>query len=179
MIRDDGRLLPWYKRLPFEMIRHSGKALPRSQRFLRKKHYKPLWQYVLRHANSFEEFLLNCTDVVHDIDGKRSAMYNQLDYITDERGSIIVDFVGRFENLDRDVSSVIAALGLPSRSLPLVNKSHHRHYSEYYSEETKTLVAERYSRDIQFFGYQFEGVPGSATPERRAGPQLERLNVRL
>jgi hypothetical protein len=91
-------------------------------------------------------------------------MYNQLDYITNERGDIIVDFVGRYENLEHDVNTVIQVLGLKSRALPHVNKSQHRHYSEYYTEETKGLVAERYSRDIDFFRYQFEGTPGAAMP---------------
>jgi hypothetical protein len=175
MISHDGKLLPWHKRFPFEMIRHSGKVLPGSQRLLQKKHYKPFWQYVLKRTNSFEEFLLNCTGIVDDIDGKRSAMYNQIDYVADERGSIIVDFVGRFEKLEHDVNIIIDALGLPSRPIPQVNKSQHSHYSEYYTEETRRLVAERYSRDIEFFGYQFEGAPRAAiarSAERVANPAV-------
>jgi Sulfotransferase family len=173
MIRHDGRLLPWYKRLPYEMIRQTGKVFPSSQRFLQKKHYKPLWQYVLRNSTNFEEFLFNCTDIIGDVDGKRSFMYNQVDYVTDENGEIIVDFVGKYENLEQDVSAVLKALQLEDRPLPHVNKSHHGHYSEYYTEETKKLVAERYSRDIKFFEYQFEGSPQQAphkAPER--APQV-------
>jgi len=170
MIRQDGRLLPWYKRLPYEMIRHNGKVFPSSQRLLQRKHYKPLWQYVLRNSTNFDEFLLNCTDIIDDVDGKRSFMYNQLDYIANEDGDIIVDFVGKFENLEQDINTVLKALRLESRPLPHVNKSQHRHYSVYYTEETKNLVAERYSRDIQFFGYQFEGSPREATNKAMRRP---------
>lgn len=170
MIRQDGRLLPWYKRLPYEMIRHNGKVFLSSQRLLQRKHYKPLWQYVLRNSTNFDEFLLNCTDIIDDVDGKRSFMYNQLDYIANEDGDIIVDFVGKFENLERDTNTVLEALRLESRPLPHVNKSHHRHYSEYYTEETKNLVAKRYSRDVQVFGYQFEGSPREAPDEAMPRP---------
>ena len=158
MIRQDGKLLPWYKRLPYEMIRKNEKVFPACQRFLQRKHYKPLWQYVLRNSTTFEEFLFNCTDIIEDVDGKRSTMFNQLDYITDENGEIIVDFVGKYENLSCDISTVLKALRLENRPLPHVNKSQHKHYSEYYTEETKDLVAERYSRDINLFGYKFEGL---------------------
>jgi chondroitin 4-sulfotransferase 11 len=162
MIRQDGKLLPWYKRLPYEMIRQNGKLFPWCQRFLQRKHYKPLWQYILRNASDFDEFLFNCTDIIEDVDGKRSCIYNQLDYLTDDNGDIIVDFVGKYENLQHDVSTVFKALRLESLPLPHVNKSQHKHYSEYYTEETKNLTAERYSRDIQFFGYRFEGSPHEA-----------------
>jgi hypothetical protein len=144
------------------MIRESGRVFPWSQRFLQRKHYKPLWQYVLRNSTNFDEFLFNCTDIIDDVDGKRSFMYNQLDYVADEKGDIIVDFVGKYENLERDVSTVLKALQLESLPLPHVNKSQHKHYSEYYTEETKNLIAERYSRDIQFLGYQFERSPHEA-----------------
>jgi chondroitin 4-sulfotransferase 11 len=173
MIRQDGRLLPSYKRLPYEMIRHTGRVFPWSQRFLQRKHYKPFWQYVLRHSANFDEFLFNCTDIIDDVDGKRSCVYNQVDYISDENGEIIVDFIGKYENLHHDVSTVLEALRLESRPLPHVNKSLHRHYSEYYTEETKNLVAERYSRDIQFFGYRFERPPNESP--NKAMPRLLNL----
>jgi hypothetical protein len=97
-------------------------------------------------------------------------MYNQLDYITDENGEIIVDFVGKYENLSHDISTVLKALRLENRPLPHVNKSEHKHYSEYYTEETKDLVAVRYSRDINFFGYKFDGLPQQTTSKAPQRP---------
>jgi hypothetical protein len=138
------RLVSWYV-----MIRQREMVWPRRRLFR-------LWQYALDHSTSFEEFVLNCTETIHDVDGKKSFWYNQLDYLTDDNGQLIVDFVGKYETLERDAKEVFRTLGLNDVEIPHVGKSQRSHYSEYYSDRTKNIVAERYSRDIEFFGYVFD-----------------------
>jgi len=151
------RLVSWYT-----MIEEKGKQSWYQR--MRKNWYKRIRtfskynrfrQYVLSNSTSFEEFLHNCIDTIDDIDGKISILYNQLDYITDSNGSIIVDFIGRFENIDEDTATVFKALGLDNVRLPHKNISKHKDYRSYYTEETKNLVSQRYARDIDFFGYEF------------------------
>jgi hypothetical protein len=79
---------------------------------------------------------------------------NQTRYVTDRRGNLIVDFVGRFENLEADFATVCSRLSLPA-ALPHVNTSKHRDYREYYTPATRDLVAQHFRRDIEMFGYQF------------------------
>lgn len=143
------RLVSWYT-----MIQEKGRKTLYKRIFGMRK-YNHLTQYVLSNSNSFEEFLYNCVDTIDDIDGKKSILYNQLDYITDEDGSLIVDFVGRFENLNKDTDTVFKTLGLENVTLPHKNSSKHKNYRSYYSEETKKLVSQRFERDIEFFGYEF------------------------
>lgn len=143
------RLVSWYT-----MIREKG-AMTWKKRIFGRRRYNDLTQYVLSNSNSFEEFIYKCTDTIDDIDGRKSILYNQIDYLSDENGKLIVDFVGRFENIEEDSKKVFENLGFENASLPHKNSSKHRNYRTYYTEETREEVRRRYSRDIDFFGYDF------------------------
>ncbi|MBD3413397.1 MAG: hypothetical protein GF421_03075 [Candidatus Aminicenantes bacterium] len=81
-------------------------------------------------------------------------------FIIDEHGNQLVDFIGRFENLQEDFNQVCDRLGIPHRQLPHetvgVSRPKGKHYSEYYDQETKCLVEEIYWEDIERFNYGFE-----------------------
>ena len=112
--------------------------------------------YVLSNAHSFEEFILNCTDTIADTDGDKSIVRPQLEYVTDEKGAILVNFVGRFEALEDDFRIVAAQLGRHGVELPHVNESRNRqHYRNYYDPALAAVVGERFSTDLAAFGYEF------------------------
>jgi hypothetical protein len=68
--------------------------------------------YVLRQANSFEQFVSCCTDEIVDRDGRKHIFRNQIDYLVDADAAVMVDFIGRFERLQEDFDKVAARLGL-------------------------------------------------------------------
>jgi hypothetical protein len=113
-------------------------------------------EYVLSNARTFEEFILNCTDPVNDLDGVKSLTRPQAAYVADRQGTTIVNFVGRFETLEDDFRIVAARLDRPGLKLAHVNGSpDRRHYHHYYDGALAALVGERFRTDIETFGYEF------------------------
>jgi hypothetical protein len=113
------------------------------------------FSYVLTHARNFEEFLLRCDDEIVDSDGRKNIFRNQLDYLIDDDGAVIVDFIGRFERLQEDFDAISRRLGRAPTALARSNASEHATYTAYYTPATAEIVARRYARDIERFGYRF------------------------
>jgi hypothetical protein len=142
------RLVSWYSMI------ENARGRPRLNGFFR---------YVLTNAASFEDFILRCTDQIRDDDGDKCIYTNQIEYLVDMNGTLLVDFVGRFERLQQDFDQVCSVLGIETRLLPRLNHgSRHEHYSQYYSDEMREFVSERYKSDIEYFGFAFEHNPRPA-----------------
>ena len=69
--------------------------------------------------------------------------------------SVAYDFVGRFETLQEDFNRLCARLELAHTTLPHKNASAHGDYRQYYTDEVRALIARKYARDIDQFGYTF------------------------
>ena len=80
----------------------------------------------------------------------------QSSFFCDKSGKIIVDFVGRLENIQSDFREVCRRIGIGA-SLPHKNESNHRDYKNYYNRHTKNLVKKGFKKDIEKFGYSFDG----------------------
>jgi hypothetical protein len=94
----------------------------------------------------------------------------QFQFLYDDHGNMLVDFVGRFETLQPDFDYVCYRLGIARRTSPQVNRSPEqvdgrisaRSYADYYDNEPREFVADLYKKDIELFGYRFDAASTSS-----------------
>jgi hypothetical protein len=79
----------------------------------------------------------------------------QTDFLLDEQGTLLVDFVGKLECIQQDFKAICDQIGIDI-SLPHQNRSLRRDYSNYYTPTAQQLVAEIYRKELELFGYEFQ-----------------------
>lgn len=79
-----------------------------------------------------------------------------LNWVEDKDGNIDKNiFIGKFENLQEDFNFICDKIGIERKKLPHINSTTHSSYWEYYNDETKEMIGEKYKKDIDFFNYVF------------------------
>ena len=86
----------------------------------------------------------------------------QLDSVAEPHNAKrLVDYIGRFETLEKDLATIQERLGLEIRSnIKHKNPSLKRKskgYKGYYDEEGRNLVENYFRADLDLFGYDFDG----------------------
>jgi hypothetical protein len=82
--------------------------------------------------------------------------WSYVDLMHNKSGKRVVDFVGRFENLQNDFDILCDKIKVQRKELSNTNHIKRKHYSEYYDDKTREIVRLVYSKDIEYFGYNFE-----------------------
>ena len=76
----------------------------------------------------------------------------------DDSKSLLIDGVGRVEDMQASYDAICARIGIASRPLERVNGSRHGDYRRYYDQALIDGVAARYAQDLELFDYTFEGA---------------------
>lgn len=86
-----------------------------------------------------------------------------MDFIKSDNGEVLVTKIVQFENRRAELKSISRAVGVPElRSSALhLSRTRHQHYSNYFTAETRELIAELFEDDIRAFGYTFGSARGS------------------
>ena len=104
--------------------------------------------YFKEQIQSFNDFILWQTNNPY-------IYHTQSEFLFDRNGKQMVDFIGRFENLQEDFNKICRDLNIDQIQLPKTNTSQHDHYRLYYSDETRDIIAKSFKTDIENFKYEF------------------------
>lgn len=74
--------------------------------------------------------------------------------VCDDDGRLLVNFIGRYENLAEDFSTICKRVGVHIE-LPRKNVSNTVPYREFYNDESRELITRLTAPDIERFGYEF------------------------
>tara|TARA_R110000824_G_scaffold44144_1_gene128587 strand:+ start:121 stop:753 length:633 start_codon:yes stop_codon:yes gene_type:complete len=66
-----------------------------------------------------------------------------------------VNFVGRLERINSHFDGLCKTLNLPLTQVQTLNETKHKPYWEYYDQESRDAVAQKYEDDIKHLGYSF------------------------
>lgn len=111
------------------------------------KHKLPICQEAIN-SKSFSDFIKSkCF----------SELPQQLDYISDTEGNIIVNFVGRQEFVQRDFSYICGKIGIDNLDLHAANSSNrNKSYQDYYNNDRDIeIIHSKFFSDVQAFNYRF------------------------
>lgn len=90
----------------------------------------------------------------------------QLDCLADENERLMVDFVGRLENLENDLAQICHRVQIPFEGAPHENASpgRKRDFREHYDQRSRRMVEDYFAADLDRFGYAFDGVRSEHSP---------------
>lgn len=79
----------------------------------------------------------------------------QKNFVCSADGKLLVDYIGRYENLDYDFKKICKRIGIET-NLQKLNISNTRAYQKYYNKKTIEMVRGAFAADIDYFDYSFE-----------------------
>jgi predicted CopG family antitoxin len=104
----------------------------------------------IKPKNSFSEWINELTNK------RKKQPLNYLLYTLN--GKIIIDFLGKYENLESELKYILKKLNLPFQALPK-EKTNYRdekeNYRKFYDEETRQIVEKVYRYELELKNYHF------------------------
>jgi hypothetical protein len=134
--------------------------------FVRNPWERLVSEYAWKFPGNFSLFRQYCSDILEERYDRwatgyrdplafRQHLREQYKYIYDNQGRLLIDFLGRYENLAVDFFEICKLRSLRCSKLPLYNRSKHKYYTFYYDKVTREIAGRIYREDIKIFNYQF------------------------
>lgn len=106
---------------------------------------------------SFERFLKEWLVHQNDLGSLDHVFRLQVDYLTDDEGVLITNYIGKVETIERDILEVGSKLGMVIE-LGRYNRtaSTDDYQSAYENDDMINIVRHVYRTDVEKFGYEFQ-----------------------
>jgi len=78
----------------------------------------------------------------------------QSNFLSNSKGELLVDFIGKTENLQNDISYICGYLNIPKILIPLRNESNHNSYKSYLNSNNINAINAKYEKDFTNFYYK-------------------------
>jgi hypothetical protein len=116
-----------------------------------------LYHYMRKEKTHYQHNLIKKMDFEAYLDWRvKHDRHLQKDFFTDKKNNLIVDYIGKIENLREDFQQVCSRVNLVGIDLPHINRSNHKGYKTYYNDRLVKLVESNFKEDIEFFNYTFD-----------------------
>ena len=147
LIRDEIGAEKFEEYFKFTIVRNPwDKAI---SQFFYMQHREDLRDFIgMKVDDSFKKYLQLTAGKLH------VQWEKQHRFFLDDNGENLVNYLGHLECFDQDATSILDHLNI-NATIPHVNATQHRHYTEYYDQESREMVADQYREDIRILGYSF------------------------
>jgi hypothetical protein len=134
----------WKEKIKFAFVRNP------YDRIVSYFYYYKLWKKM-----SFKSFIKT-----YILEGKKLSVSYWCDqhyWLANKKGRIIIDHIGKFESLNKDLKKICNIIDIPVPTLPWLKKSKDRNpYKTYYDKKTAKMVRDRCIRDFELFDYKLD-----------------------
>jgi hypothetical protein len=150
----DGYVLLAYVRNPYAfLVSYAGHAGGWNEKYSGEHYDRPLVE------KGFDYLVRTLADRDEEVWPNRRLLFFPL---FSDGGDLVADWIGRTETLFADAEAFAAHVGVRFTPKPSQRVGKHEDYRSYYSDDLRELVARTWARDIDLFGYDFDGVSDSA-----------------
>lgn len=154
--RGDGKLLSCVANLnkvidnpdeyyKFAFVRNPYSKLVSAWAYADKKGHK---------VGSFDHFVKNLDTFKNNKHILWHGIISQTSHLKNEEEVINLDYLGRVETLFEDLKILSQKLNLNPTKIETLNTTKHSHWRDYYTEELKEIVYNRFEEDFKNFNYE-------------------------
>jgi hypothetical protein len=125
-----------------------------AYKFLEKggvnQHDKRAFDKFLSRYKNFEDFVINglsnkvMNEIIH--------LVPQIDFICDKKGKILVDYIGKFENLQIEIKTLSEKLN-KEIILSHLNLNKKKSFDKVFTDKMRKRVRKLYAKDFEILGY--------------------------